>query len=366
MSEARALWVTRWDYSSVTDVRTLAENAAGAGFNMLLFQVRGTADAFYAPGLEPWAARLGEDGLGQDPGWDPLQTAVETAHANGLQLHAYVNVYTVWAGTSPPPTDTVPAHLFWTLSHRYPEDEWRAWTAEGPMTLTDGYLWATPALTDVVDRVVSVTTDLVTRYAVDGVHLDLARYPGRDYSYDPFTAAALAGSGLSRDEWQRRRVNLLVDRIYSEVIPLRPGLRLSAAVWPVYRDRWGWGYSEGYVDYYQDSQSWILDGSIDTVMPMIYPADVNEDPNVFTPTQFSLLTSDFLAHDGGRHVFPGISAQYRDFDEIAQRIAIARDLGAPGHAIFSARLVDQNDHWDDFALGPYAAPAEVPRLTWRP
>jgi uncharacterized lipoprotein YddW (UPF0748 family) len=143
-------------------------------------------------------------------------------------------------------------------------------------------------------------------------------------------------------------------------------LRLSAAVWPVYRDRWGWGYSEGYVDYYQDSQSWILDGSIDTVMPMIYPADVNEDPNVFTPTQFSLLTSDFLAHDGGRHVFPGISAQYRDFDEIAQRIAIARDLGAPGHAIFSARLVDQNDHWDDFALGPYAAPAEVPRLTWRP
>jgi hypothetical protein len=41
-------------------------------------------------------------------------------------------------------------------------------------------------------------------------------------------------------------------------------------------------------------------------------------------------------------------------------------LGAPGHAIFSARLVGQNDHWSRFAAGPYATPATVPPLTWRP
>jgi hypothetical protein len=154
--------------------------------------------------------------------------------------------------------------------------------------------------------------------------------------------------------------------VASEVIPLRPGLRLSAAVWPVYRDLWGWGYSEGYDDYYQDSQGWMLGGTVDAIMPMIYPADVGAHPDVFTPTQFSLLVADFLGHDGGRHVFPGISAQYENFDEIAQRIAIARELGAPGHAIFSARLVGQNDHWSRFAAGPYATPATVPPLTWRP
>jgi hypothetical protein len=78
------------------------------------------------------------------------------------------------------------------------------------------------------------------------------------------------------------------------------------------------------------------------------------------------LASDFLTHAGGRHVFPGISAQYTDFDEIAQRIVIARDLGAPGHAIFSARLVANNDYWDDFAAGPYATEAAVPPVTWHP
>ena len=376
MVEARALWVTRWDYGSSSDVQALVENAAGAGFNMLLFQVRGAADAFYTPGLEPWSALLSGT-LGQDPGWDPLQTAIEAAHAHNMELHAYVNIYPVWLGSSAPLSNTVPQHLFWTLSHRHSWDRWRAWTTAGesgeptPMLLNSGYLWATPALSDVVSHVISVTADLITRYDVDGLHLDLVRYPGRDYSYDPFSVAAYSatleiGSHISYDDWQRQQVTLLLNRVYSEVLPLRAGLRLSAAVWPVYQDYWGWGYKEGYSDYYQDSQAWLLSGTIDAIMPMIYPASVIISPHIFTTTQFSLLVSDFMAHDGERHVFPGMSAGYADFNEIAQRIAIARNLGASGHAIFSARLVAINDYWDEFAAGPYVTPADVPSMSWRP
>lgn len=374
MTEARALWVTRWDYSTITDVQTLVDNAAGAGFNMLLFQVRGVADAFYAPGLEPWASRLSGD-LGQDPGWDPLQVASEAARARGMELHAYVNVYPVWPRSpdgEAPSSSTDPEHLFWALSYSHTWADWRVADSSGaPMSLIgSGYLWATPALTDVVDRVVSVTADLAARYVMDGIHLDIVRYPGRDYSYDPFSEAGYEAAlalepELSRAEWQRRQVTLLVQRVYSEVILPRPELRLSTTAWPVYRDLWGWGYSEGYSDYYQDSQRWMLSGTVDALMPMIYPADAVAQPEVFTPTQFSLLASDFLTHSGGRHVFPGISAQYTDFDEVAERIAVARELGAPGHAIFSARLVAENDYWDEFAAGPYARPATVPPITWR-
>jgi uncharacterized lipoprotein YddW (UPF0748 family) len=368
--EARALWVTRWDYSTITDVQVLVGKAADAGFNMVLFQVRGTADAFYTPGLEPWGARLG-GALGRHPGWDPLQAAVEAAHARGLELHAYINVYPVWAGKTAPLTNTLPTHLFWTLSRRYTWDDWRVVSSAGvTMTLNDGYLWASPALTDVVEQVVSVTLDLATRYDIDGIHLDLVRYPGRQYSYDPFSnagyAAALAQQpSLTRAEWQRRQVTLLVGRVYSALLAARPDLRLSAAVWPVYVDRWGWGYSQGYSDYYQDSQGWLLSGTLDTIMPMIYPANVFSSPHVFTPTQFGVLVSDFLAHSGGRHVLPGLSAQYADFGEIQQRIALARALGAPGQAVFSARHVEVNDYWDEFASGPYSRPASVPALTWR-
>jgi uncharacterized lipoprotein YddW (UPF0748 family) len=371
MVEFRALWVTRWDYDTVTDVQTLVANAAAAGFNVLLFQVRGNADAFYTPGLEPWAARL-SGALGQDPGWDPLQTAIEAAHAYSLEVHAYVNVYPVWAGATAPSSTVTPEPLFWTLSHRHTWDDWRPVDSSGvTMTLNSGYLWATPALTDVVDRVISVTADLVTRYDVDGIHLDLVRYAGKQYSYDPFSNAGYAAANaldpaLTRAGWQRRQVTLLVSRVYSEVaIPLRRDLRLSAAVWPVYQDHWGWGYSQGYGDYYQDSQGWMQAGVVDAIMPMIYPADA-VSTTVFTPTQFALLASDFLSHADGRPVFPGISAGYADFNAIAQRVALARNLGAPGHAIFSARLVAQNDYWDEFAAGPYAVPATVPPVTWHP
>ncbi|MFW6115484.1 MAG: glycoside hydrolase family 10 protein [Chloroflexota bacterium] len=393
MVEARALWVTRWDYSSADDVKTLVANAAGAGFNIILFQVRGNADAFYTPGLEPWAARLSESGtLGEHPGWDPLQTAADAARAHGVELHAYINVYPVWMrseGDDPDkmaPLDSAqPQHLFWTLSHKYGTWNWRiADNAGDPMSLYGrGYLWPTPALDDIDDRVVGVTADLVTRYDIDGIHLDLVRYPGRDYSYDVFTNDALAASGLRRDDWQRQRVTELVSRVYSQVILPRPGMRLSAAVWPVYINHWGLKdsqdlpFTQGYSDFYQDSQGWMKGGVIDAIMPMIYPADVLASPDRFTTEQFALLTADFLNNDGDRHVFPGISAQYDNFDQIAQRIAVARDLGAPGHAIFSAGLVTGNytcgertpchdPYWDDFAAGPYARAARVPPMSWRP
>jgi uncharacterized lipoprotein YddW (UPF0748 family) len=371
ITEARALWVTRWDYRTITDVQTLVENAAGAGFNMLLFQVRGAADAFYTPGMEPWGARLSGGTLGEDPGWDPLQTAIEAAHARDLELHAYLNVYPVWSGPGAPPTDTVPQHLFWTLSYRHTWDDWRVVDRDGvTMTLSKGYLWATPGLTDVVDRVVSVTADLVSRYDVDGVHLDIVRYPGPEYSYDPFSNAAYetarAGDeNLSRAEWQRQQVTRLVNRVYSEAIIPRSDLRLSAAVWPIYQDHWGWGYKTGYSDFYQDSQAWVQRGTIDAIMPMLYTGMFISYPKALTPTQFSLAASDFMAHDGDRHVFPGISAQNLDFAGVAERIAIARDLGTPGHAIFSAGVLAQKAYWDEFATGPYAMKAIIPPMPWR-
>ncbi|MEW5960121.1 MAG: CotH kinase family protein, partial [Chloroflexota bacterium] len=126
VTERRAIWVTRYDWTGPPKIPTpqqideMVDKIAGAGFNTIFFQVRGTGDAYYTPGLEPWSARLtgsvGET-LGQDPGWDPLARMLDQAHAAGLEVHAYVNVYTAWLppveagdGTLWPPA-TQPPHL---------------------------------------------------------------------------------------------------------------------------------------------------------------------------------------------------------------------------------------------------------------
>ncbi|MCK4577719.1 MAG: family 10 glycosylhydrolase, partial [Candidatus Marinimicrobia bacterium] len=95
-TEARGVWLSRFDYCTVPDfdqdlIRAYIANtiqaAAEANINMVFFQVRGSGDAYYASDLEPWGPLL-TGNLGGDPGWDPLEYAIDEAHANGLELHA--------------------------------------------------------------------------------------------------------------------------------------------------------------------------------------------------------------------------------------------------------------------------------------
>ena len=68
--------------------------------NAVVLQVRPTADALWPSPYEPWSQCL-TGTQGKDPGWDPLGTAVEEAHARGLELHAWFNPYRVANHTDP-------------------------------------------------------------------------------------------------------------------------------------------------------------------------------------------------------------------------------------------------------------------------
>jgi uncharacterized lipoprotein YddW (UPF0748 family) len=95
--EGRALWVNRFEYDSPGDIAAIIAKAAAANFNVIYFQVRGQADAYYRSDLEPCAIRLcGKLGNGYPP-YDPLEIAVREAHAQGLELHAWLNAFAAWA-----------------------------------------------------------------------------------------------------------------------------------------------------------------------------------------------------------------------------------------------------------------------------
>lgn len=382
----RAVWLSRFDWTRTNLTPTqevltaLITQAADAGFTDLIFQVRGQADAFYTPGLEPWSPRLtGSQGttLGRDPGWDPLAVVLETAHARGMAVHAWVNVYPVWLAPNcvqgiceplPPPLGVTPEHLFNRLTYSAGGGyglgwTWRAYSSiTQPMTLQRGaYLWASPAVPQVQDAVAAVVRDLITRYPLDGLHLDNVRYPGPGYSFDPFTMAAYAADPLSttlplevwRPDFQRAQVTRLVTRLAQDAHALRPQLRISAAVWPVYIDRWGWGASSGYADYYQDSQGWLQRGVVDGLMPMLYSALLVSDRD-----KWALSAQDYLQNRGSGWVWPGIAVTTSGgtcvpFEEVQARMALARDYGAQGVAIFSAGEIARCVYWDDFtALTP--------------
>jgi uncharacterized lipoprotein YddW (UPF0748 family) len=234
-------------------------------------------------------------------------------------------------------------------------DDWVQWhQSNGPMRLNASYLVANPAHPAVAQRIVDVSKDILSHYAVDGLHFDYIRYEDRPYSYDPLSnqayAAALATEpGLTRAEWQRRQVTGLLERIKSEALPLRPGAHLTATAWPVYIDRWDWfhGY-DGFSARYQDSQPWAHNGVVSAIMPMIYGPSFTSYSD-----RFEILAHDFVsgAQPGGAIL--GITADYASFTDLAWRIEVSRAAGAWGEALFSYGALNTRDYWNELRNGPY-------------
>lgn len=350
-TEGRAVWVTRFDYRSPAGVRRIMRQVAHANLNIVYFQVRGAGDAYYRSPYEPWAASL-SGRFGKNPGWDPLSVAVESAHAHGLKLHAWINVYPISSGTSAPPR-TKPLSPYYHSGWRVVSLERRGnrpvYRTAGPI---DGYVWSSPGNPAVQDHVYRIAMDIVKRYDVDGVHMDRVRYPGAQYSYDKASRAAYAaadrayrrshpGRRLSRSSWQTAQVTRLVTRIYRGVKSVDPAIQVSAASWGVYTNRWGWSASDGLRDFYQDGQGWMKKGVVDFLAPMTY-WKIREIP------RWGVLVTDFMRHRGRASVYPGIAAyKYSgsDWREVVRQVKLARRLGAQGVSFFDYSSL--NGRWDD-------------------
>ena len=359
--EFRGLWVTRWDYGSAADIEAILQEAADWGFNAVFFQVRATADAYYDSTVEPWAKGL-TGTLGQDPGWDPLAVAIEAAHARDLELHAWLNTFTAWSGTTPPPASD-PPHIL------YAHPEWRQAGSDGtPMAWNDSYTWVSPGIPGVRQHILAVVDDIASRYAVDGIHLDYIRYAGPDYSHDSwsedaFAAAQDADPGLSWGDHQRAVLSGFVGSVTDVVTAAAPAVKVTAAVWGIHQDVFGWGgTSKGYDDYYQHSHRWTEEGLIDAICPMIY-WPLTTPPGL--RTDYGALVDDHLSAAGDRHVYPGLKADYADFGEIVAEIEFARDSGAPGVVIFAYSTLVKHDHGPALAAGPFAEPASAPAMPWK-
>jgi uncharacterized lipoprotein YddW (UPF0748 family) len=305
----RAVWVTRFEYSSEGDVRAILANSAALGFDTVLFQVRGQADAYYRSSLEPWAERLG----GRDPGFDPLEVACREARRLGIALHAWINVMPVWRGRVPPANRS---HLF------YRRPDWIVVGRDGRrQPLNDHYVCLNPCLPEVRRHLAAVAREIVERYPVDGLHLDYIRFIEGDWSYDARTIALFGGRPEARpaawEDFRRKAVTETVREIGEAVRAVRPEALVSAAVFPTAQAR---------RRVYQDAEGWVRDGRVDCVFPMIY----EDDDAAFRE---SVAEGEVLFRRGGRTVsIPGIGAyRHRTAAQTLRQMRMCRQ----GFAVFS-------------------------------
>lgn len=268
----RALWVTRWDYKSPRDIAVVMENARRSGCNTVLFQVRGNGTVCYRSRIEPWASEFN----GKDPGFDPLAVACKEAHQRKLALHAWVNVMPGWRGKEPPADRR-------QLYHAHPDWFWR--DASGRRQPLGWYNSLNPCYPEVRRYLTSVMHEIVTRYPVDGLHLDYIRFPNEwvdayspsvtvpDYPRDPRTLALFRqatghtpeSSPAHWNNWRTAQVTHLVRDIRHMMTRVRPRVQLSAAV--------GAEPAEAERKHFQDAPRWLAEGLLDAVYPMNYSSD---------------------------------------------------------------------------------------------
>lgn len=354
--EVRALWVTRTSLTTPASVAAMVKSAQSGRFNTLLVQVRGRGDAYFNGGFEPRAAALAS----QPDSFDPLAATLKYAHAQGIRVHAWINIALVSSAAELPPSR---AHMV----YRHPEwlmvpralardmvlldarsqlylDKLMRWT-RAQSSDVEG-LYASPVTEDASDATVAVVADLVARYPVDGVHLDYVRYPNEEFDYsrgalEAFKADTLNGLGATTrrqqeralgadlvgwadafpDRWREfrcQRLTSLVSRLRESVKARRPEAIFSAAVAPDAR--------EARARRFQDWGSWLQRELLDVVCPMAYATD---------STVFSAQVADARRMAGGRPVWAGIGAYRLSSSETIENIRIARRLGASGIILFS-------------------------------
>lgn len=356
--EYRAMWVSylewqQFDFSSAEAFRAGAEemmaNCADLGLNTVIAQVRPFADALYPSQYFPWS-HLCTGTQGQDPGFDPLAILIETAHAQGLELEAWLNPYRVQLNASLPGQ----------LAENNP-----ALTSPELVKQAGEGLYFDPCSEEVRQLIVDGVTEIVTNYDVDGIHFDDYFYPTTDASFDAEEYAA-SGTSLSLEDWRRDNVNQLVKAVYDAIQAVKPEVRFGISPQG--------NMDNNYNGQYSDVALWLsTPGYVDYILPQLYWGYGYTTSGGQTRFGFENITAEWAAleraegvslyfglgayriGDGDGGNYDNAVTQWQSGHNLADMIATGREVGADGYVLYRYDFLFHNGSWADLAASECAA-----------
>lgn len=361
--EARAVWLTTlsgldWPKSKAStpagrekqqaELCALLDQLQAIHINTIFIQTRVRGSVIYPSSIEPWDVALTGQ-YGKDPGYDPLQFAIEECHHRGMELHAWVV--------------TIPAYKISLAKQMGTKGVTRTHAALCKRHADMYYL--DPGQPGTADYLADICKEIVSRYDVDGIHFDYIRYPENAGSFPDADTYKKHGAGKPKAQWRRDNVTRVVRKIHDEVKRLKPWVKMSCS--PVGKFRDGTRYSsKGWNCYdavYQDAQGWLREGIQDALYPMMY----------FQGDHFFPFAADWREQDAGRFVAPGLGIYFMSPQEknwplsvITNQLAYIRDLGLGGQAYFRCKFLTDNVKglYDYLRRDYYAFPALTPACTW--
>ncbi len=367
--ELRAVWVAtvaNIDWPSTAQLSPaqqrssftrLLDSLQATNFNAVVVQIRPSADAFYPSSIEPWSKYLtGKSGQSPSPFYDPLHFMITECHARNMEFHAWINPLRAYTGRNPHPANHI----------TYKHPEW-FYTYGKNTIMNAGNPYA-------VDYLLSVISDIITRYDIDALHMDDYFYPytisgqripdQREYMlYNP--------KHRSLEDWRRANINNIVFKIQELILAKNPEVQFGISPFGVWRnsdvDPRGSKTRAGQTNYdnlYADVRLWMELGWIDYCAPQLYWERGHR------AADYNTLIRWWKQNAYGTYLISGIQiylmstsrkSQWQSTDETLAQIALARQTGYDGVCLYSAKHFQNNvkglkNDLQDFVFSEKALP----------
>ncbi|MBP9223469.1 MAG: family 10 glycosylhydrolase, partial [Verrucomicrobiales bacterium] len=273
------------------------------------------AQAHYPSDILPRSKTFDEFG-------DQLEQCVAAGKKNGIEVHVWKVNFNIGYG--------VPQEYIDQLRK---EDRLQV-SVDGE----DGN-WLNPAHPKNFQMELDSILEVVRKYDIDGFHFDYIRYPDSRHDFSEYSRKkfeADTGHAVKNwpadcydgplleayTDWRCGNITHLVKAVSEQARMIRPGIKISAAVFRDYPNCRKWVA--------QDWPLWAKEGYVDFLCPMDYTDDDEQYIDWIT-SQKSLLPDGFP-------LYPGIGISLRNktqsIDRVVGQIFLNRKVGTGGFTIF--------------------------------
>lgn len=259
--ELRGIWIscfdlentsgkTREEYGKLSD--EMFCRISEAGLDTAFIHLRAFSDALYQSELFPTSKYIAKY-RGANLNYDPFEVMLESAGKYNISVHGWINPFRISYNNDPALLCENEA------ASRYIKSKS---TAVG--ILPSGIFY-NPASTEAQKLILDGIREILTKYDIDGIHIDDYFYPEdcEKLDFAEFEAYKASGGALEKSEWRRATVDAFVSAIYNTVKSFSPELIFSISP--------GAKKDVNYNELFADCEKWLSsEGYADLIIPQLY------------------------------------------------------------------------------------------------
>lgn len=336
----RGVWITNVASSALSSIQNISDcvdKLDDLGFNTAYVVVYNKSQTLFpSTVLKNVLNASSESDVQIYPGWDPLQTFIEKAHAKGIKVIAWFE-YGFASHYAGQPSPIITLH-----------PDWASKDNAGNITAKNSFYWLNGIHPEVQKFMLDLFSEVVQKYAVDGVQGD-DRLPAMPINggYEPYTLnlyKSETGRGTPSSDtdadwmqWRADKLTAFAGKLYHTIKNIRQNCIVAFAPTP-----YGWGYQ----NYLQAWDKWLELGYVDLISPQLYR---NESQGVSSytaliDTDLSKVLNKSVSYKS--KYFPGIlvrSGNYMPSNEYLYAcLKYNRSKGILGESLFFYEGIENN------------------------